>query len=151
VPATFNGLFFWSLGASLVQSLFDGGRARAAVDQARAERARRAGVLEDAERQADEQVETARVALEAAEKRLDAEEKRIAAAEAGLDLARRRVRAGVAPPIEVTEAETTLTRAQTSALTARFDLANARVRLAFVAGLAYPESIPSLAVTQPRR
>jgi outer membrane protein TolC len=149
VPATFNGVFFWSLGASIVQSLFDGGRARAAVDQARAERSRRKAVLEDAERTADEQVEQARILLDAAEKRLAAEEKRVVAAEAGLDVARRRLRAGTAAPVEVTEAETTLARAQTDALTARFDLANARVRLAYVAGLAYPETVPSLAVTPP--
>jgi outer membrane protein TolC len=115
------------------------------VEAAQAERARRVALLAVAERQADADVESARVGVDAAERRLAAEEKRVSAAAAAVDDARLRLAAGTAPPIEVTEAQTTLARAQTDATTARFEAARARVRLAFAAGQAYPEAIPALA------
>jgi outer membrane protein len=141
IPETFLGGFAWSLGSSLVQSLFDGGRSPAVVEQARAERARAGASLAEAERRADEQVEQARVALEAAEKRLAAEDRRVAAAREGLAVAEKRFRAETAARIEVTEAETVLTRAQTDALVARFEVSRSRVRLAYAAGIAYPETV----------
>ena len=52
--------------------------------------------------------------------------------------------------MEVTEAETVLVRAETSLVNARFELARARVNLAFVTGLAYPETVPGLLATAPR-
>jgi multidrug efflux system outer membrane protein len=146
VPATLAGGFVRSLSGSLVQSLFDSGRTRARVESARAARARSAADLAEAERLVDAEVESARVTLDAAEKRLAAEEQRVAATAAAVEVARQRQRAGTAAPIEVTEAQTTLTRAQTDGLTAQFEAARARVRLAFVTGLAYPETVPALAV-----
>jgi multidrug efflux system outer membrane protein len=140
-PATFLGSWAWSLGASLAQSIFDGGRSRARVEQARADRARAGAALAEAERRADEQVEQSRVGLDAAEKRLAAEDQRVIAARDALDVARKRHAAGIAPALEVTEAETVLTRARTDALTARFEAARSRVRLAYAAGLAYPETV----------
>lgn len=145
VPATIMGSFAWTLGGVLSQSLFDGGRTRAGIDAARAERARSAAVLANAERQADAEVESARVGVDAAERRLAAEEKRVAAAVTAVENARLRRRAGTAAPIEVTETETTLARAQTDAITARFEAARARVRLAFAVGQAYPDAVPALA------
>jgi outer membrane protein TolC len=111
------------------------------VEQARADRARAGAVLAEAERRADEQVEQSRVGLDAAEKRLAAEDQRILAAREALDVAQKRHAAGIAPALEVTEAETVLTRARTDALTARFEAARSRVRLAYAAGLAYPETV----------
>ncbi|MBW3623917.1 MAG: TolC family protein [Armatimonadetes bacterium] len=143
IPETLVGGFGWSLGASLLQSLFDGGRIRAAVEQARAEHRRAGAALAEAERNADAQVETARVGLDAAEKRLFAEDQRVVASQAGLEAAQKRLRTGVAPALEVTEAETVLTRARTESLIARYGLARARVRLAYVTGLAYPETLLS--------
>jgi outer membrane protein TolC len=141
IPETLFGAFSWSLGASLVQTLVDGGRARAGVEAAKAEQARRAAVLADTERRVEAEVESARVALEAAERRLAAEEKRVGAATLAASDAHLRLEAGTAAPIEVTEAQTVLTRAQTDAVTARFEAARARVRLAFAVGLAHPETI----------
>jgi outer membrane protein TolC len=140
-PETLLGGFAWSLGASLVQSLFDGGRSRARVEQARAERLRAGASLAEAVRQADAQVEQASAAQEAAEKRLAAEDRRVAAATDALSVARKRHDVGMAAALEVTEAETVLTRARTDALTSRFDVQRAQVRYAYAAGVAYPETV----------
>jgi outer membrane protein TolC len=141
VPETFLGGFAWSLGLSLVQSIFDGGRTRARVEEARAERARAGAALAEAERLAEEQVEQARVALDAAEKRLAAEDQRVVAAGDSLDVARKQLAAGTVPALQVTEAETVLTRAKTDALTAHYEVSRSRARLAFAAGRAYPEIV----------
>jgi outer membrane protein TolC len=140
-PETLLGGFAWSLGSSLVQSLFDGGRSRARVEQARADRVRAGAALAEAERQADAQVEQARAALEAAEQRLVAEDQRVVAATDALSVAQKRVSVGTAAALEVTEAETVLARARTDALTSRFDVRRAQVQYAYVAGVAYPETV----------
>jgi outer membrane protein TolC len=141
IPETLLGGFAWSLGASLIQSLFDGGRSRARVEQARADRMRAGAVLAEAERLADAQIEQSQAGLEAAEKRQAAEEQRVAAASDALTAARKRFEVGAAPQLQVTEAETTLTRAKTDALIAGFDAQRARVRLAYAVGTAYPETV----------
>lgn len=144
IPETLMGGFAYSLGASILQSVFDGGRNRAKVEAARAERARRAAVLAEGERDMEVQVEQARLTLDAAEQRLAAEDRRVAAATEALEVARVRLRAGTIAPYEVTEVQTTLIRAQTDANTARFEVARARANLAFVTGVAYPETVPPL-------
>lgn len=141
IPETLLGGFAWSLGASLVQTLFDGGRSRAQVEAARAELGRSRATTDESARQVQQQVEQARLALEAAEQRLTAEEQRLATAREALSVAEVRKRAGAVPQLEVTEARTTLTRAETDLLTARFEAARARVQLAYVTGTAYPERI----------
>jgi outer membrane protein TolC len=140
-PSTIFGGFAWSLGVSLVQSLFDGGRSRARVEQARAEQTQAGASLAEAKRQVDAQVEQSRAALEAAERRLQAADERVTAAGDALRMARRRVEVGTAPALEATEAETVLTRAKTDALTARYDLRRAQVRLAYAVGVAYPDTV----------
>lgn len=141
IPETLLGGFAWTLGTSLVQSVFDGGRSRAQVEAARAERQRAGAVLASAERDVEAEVEQARVGLEAAEKRLGAEEQRIKAATEALAVARQRVQAGVSAGVEAVEAETVLTRARTSAETARFQVYRARVQLTYLIGRAYPQSL----------
>lgn len=59
-------------------------------------------------------------------------------------MARTRVGAGDAAPVRLTEALTTLTQAETNALAARFALARARVNLAYLVGIARPETVPDL-------
>lgn len=150
IPETLLGGFAWSLGASLVQSLFDGGRSRAQVEAARAGEGSARANLREAERQSEAQVERTRLALEAAEQRLAAEETRVRAAREALEVAQTRLHAGTVAPIEVTEAQTTLTRAETDALTARFEAARARVVLAYAAGVANPAGVsPAGSAPQP--
>jgi outer membrane protein TolC len=149
IPETLLGGFAWSLGASILQSIFDGGRNRAKVEAARAERSRRAATLAQGERDMEAQVEQARLTLDAAEKRLAAEDRRVAAAVEALEIARVRLRAGTIAPFEVTEVQTSLVRAQTDAIAARFEVARARANLAFVTGVAYPESVPQLIAAAP--
>lgn len=144
LPETLLGGFAWSLGASLVQSLWDGGRSRARVEAARAALGRSQAGLTEEERQAQQEVEQTRLALEAAERRVEAEMRRITAALEALTVAEARERAGAAPRSEVTEVMTTLKRAETDLLTARFDAARARVDLAFVTGTVRPEQLAGL-------
>lgn len=141
VPETLLGGFAWTLGASLIQSIFDGGRSRAQVEAARAEQQRTGAVLASAERDVEAEVEQSRVALDAAEKRLAAEDQRIKAATEALAVARQRVRTGVAAGVEAVEAETVLTRARTAAETARFQVYRARVQLTYLIGRAYPQAL----------
>jgi outer membrane protein TolC len=148
VPATLPGSYAAALGASLLQSVYDGGRLQAQVAATRAERNRRLALAEEGERQVEEQVEQARVALDAAEERVAAEKRRVLAAQEVVAVANRRLGAGTAAPIEVTEAETVLARAQTAALVARFEAARARVQLAFAVGIADPNVVRGL-VTAP--
>jgi outer membrane protein TolC len=149
IPKTLLGGFTWSLAASLAQSLFDGGKARARIDAAKAEAGRRSAVVKESERQAEAVVERARVALDAAEKRLAAADRRVSAAAEAVTVAQRRQSAGAAIPTEVDEARVSLVRAQTDAVTARFEAARARVQLAYAAGLADPKSVANLAVVAP--
>jgi outer membrane protein TolC len=144
LPETLMGGFAWSLATTIAQTLFDGGRSRAQVEAARAERDRRGGTLKEAERLAEEQVEQSRVAVEAGEKRLASEEERIQAATDALSVARKRVAAGIAPELEVTEAEAVLARAKTAQARAHFALARARAQLAFSVGRAYPQTVPQV-------
>lgn len=141
IPATLLGGFAWTLGGSLVQSIFDGGRTRAQVEAARAEQQRTGAVLASAERDVEAEVEQARVGLDAAEKRLGAEEQRIKAAAEALAVARQRVAAGISAGVEAVEAETVLTRARTSAETARFQVYRSRVQLTYLIGRAYPQTL----------
>lgn len=141
IPETLLGGFAWTLGSSLVQSIFDGGRSRAQVEAARAEQARSGAVLASAERDAEAEVEQARVALEAAEKRLGAEEQRIKAATEARAVAQQRVKAGISAGVEAVEADTVLTRARTAAETARFQVYRARVQLTYLIGRAFPQTL----------
>jgi outer membrane protein TolC len=145
LPETILGNFAWSLGASLVQSIFDGGKTRAQVEAARAELARTQATAGQDAREVAREVEQTRLALDAAEKREAAETARVAAAKEAVGVAVTRLRAGTVPPVEVTEARTTLTRAETDLLNARFEAARARVRLAYVTGMAFPEQVVPVA------
>ena len=144
LPETLLGGFAWSLATTIAQTLFDGGRSRAQVEAARAERDRRGGNLQEAERLAEELVEQARVAVEAGEKRLSAEDERVKAATDAATVAHHRVAAGIAPALEATEAEAVLARAKTDRARAHFALARARAQLAFTVGRAYPQTLPQI-------
>lgn len=141
LPETLMGGFAWSLASTIAQTLFDGGRSRAQVEAARAERDRRGANLAEAERLAEEQVEQARVRLEASEERLTAEEQRVKTATDALEVSRRRFQAGVAPALEVTEAEAVLARARTDRSRAHYAVAQAQAQLAFTIGRAYPQTV----------
>lgn len=141
LPETLLGGFAWSLGSAIVQTLFDGGRSRVQVEAARASRQRAGANLKEAERLAEEQIEQTRVALEAAEQRLSAEAARVKVAEEALEVARKQVAAGIAPALRVTEAETVVTRARATSVTARYAVARARAQLAYVIGRAHPQTI----------
>ena len=55
------------------------------------------------------------------------------------------MQAGTELAVELKEAETAAARAQSEAISARFEAARARIRLAYVVGVAHPESVVELA------
>jgi outer membrane protein TolC len=70
----------------------------------------------------------------------------VSAAQEALRVAQSQLRAGIVAEVFVTEAETVLARAQTDTLNARFEAARSRARLAYAAGIAYPETVTAVTI-----
>jgi outer membrane protein TolC len=120
--------------------LFTGGRIGAELGEARA-RQRAAQIREQAAaRLVERQVRDAVASIEAARERvgLAVENARLTAEE--LDSAQNRVGAGVAPGIEVDNAQTTYASAREELVAAQADLAQARIDLDFATGRLAAES-----------
>jgi outer membrane protein TolC len=124
----------WSLAATVTYPVLDGGRAQAAIDEARANVAaaqfRESLVLQTA--QAD--ALTAWVALQDAQARLVASRVSEAAATEALRATEGRYRAGVGTILEVLTARTALEAASLTRIQAEFDGQSAVLRLRYVVG-----------------
>lgn len=119
----------WSFIASLSMPLWDGGVTRTRVHQSR--EALRTAV---AEQQAvhdgvQEEVRTALISLREARERRGAAAATTGEAREALRIARVRYDAGVAPGVEVTDAEVALTRARTNEVNAGYDYLDALAAL----------------------
>ncbi|MBK9169885.1 MAG: TolC family protein [Bryobacterales bacterium] len=123
-----------TFGAALRVPLFDGGRRDArraeAASQYRAERRR----TRDIEEQIELDVELALDALRTAREEVQVADGGVGLAEMELEQARRRYEAGVATSLEVTEAQTRLSRARDNQTAALFHHAHARLELAHASG-----------------
>jgi outer membrane protein len=123
-----------TFGAALRVPLFDGGRRDArraeAASQYRAERRR----TRDIEEQIELDVELALDALRTAREEVQVADGGVGLAEMELEQARRRYEAGVATSLEVTEAQTRLSRARDNQTAALFHHAHARLELAYASG-----------------
>lgn len=106
----------WSIGPSLLLDLFDGGRRKAQVAQARAALdeagANYRGVVLDAFRQVEDNLALLRHYKEAA----DAEDSAVASARKSLEFATSRYREGAVSYLEVVQSQTTALTAQREAL-----------------------------------
>ena len=134
-PASFLGRFAVNLGLSVAQNLFDSGRtssqvreARALADQSRANfDLQLLGVAN--------QLETAITDIDTAQGQQQSAEASVGEAQAALAAAQLGYEAGARTLLDVTDAQTALLNAQTTAVNARFNFATAQAQLSSVTGV----------------
>jgi NodT family efflux transporter outer membrane factor (OMF) lipoprotein len=123
---------FWSIGAALAETLFDGGKRRAATDQARALRDAAAAAYRQSVLAAFQEVEDNLAALRILSLEAVEQADAVAAAERSLSLAESRYRGGVTSYLEVITAqsaalanESTAVQLRVRRMTAAVDLVKA--------------------------
>ncbi|HEV8579211.1 MAG TPA: TolC family protein [Thermoanaerobaculia bacterium] len=126
----------WSrtIGAMVTVPLFTGRRTEARVAAARSQQAQLLIERQDAERQIEQEVRQAVLAVENAHSRVDLANQNVRLAEDELEQASDRFKAGVAPSIEVDNAQTSLAAARDLRVDALADEAQARFDLARATG-----------------
>jgi outer membrane protein TolC len=122
-------------------NLFGGGGDRARVRQAQLVGERLATQDQELRRQIDLQVRQAWRAADTVRRAIDASADRVESTRASYALVSRRYAAGAAPPVELLDARTALTRAEVDRISSRYELAIKLVELERVAALA-PEVTP---------
>lgn len=117
-------------GVSLAQTLFDGGRISSQVREANAslEQARLGFVGQQL--QVANAIEGSLLTLDSARKKLASTDTAVLSAQEALRAAQLAFTAGAGTPLDVTNAQNALLLAQTNAVNARFDVAQAQVQLA---------------------
>ena len=117
-------------GVSLAQTLFDGGRISSQVREANAslDQARLGFVGQQL--QVSNAIEGSLLTLDSARKKLASTDTAVLSAEEALRAANLAFTAGAGTPLDVTNAQNALLQAQTNAVNARFDVAQAQVQLA---------------------
>ena len=129
-PVGFVGRTILGAGVSLAQNLFDGGRISSQVREANAslDQARLGFVGQQL--QVANAIEGSLLTLDSARKRLASTDTAVLAAQEALRAATLAFTAGAGTPLDVTNAQNALLLAQTNAVNARFDVAQAQVQLA---------------------
>ena len=117
-------------GVSLAQTLFDGGRISSQVREANAslDQARLGFVGQQL--QVANAIEGSLLTLDSARKKLASTDTAVLSAQEALRAANLAFTAGAGTPLDVTNAQNALLQAQTNAVNARFDVAQAQVQLA---------------------
>lgn len=123
-----------SVGVQVAVPLWDGGRRDARRAEAESQRRAEEIRTRDAARQVELEIRLALEAVKAAEAQAAAALAAQRQAERELEQAERRVAAGVATPLEVTEAQARLARAREAAVAATFRQRAARIDLGAAAG-----------------
>jgi len=124
----------WALSATISYPLSDGGRTKAAVEEARANLAAAIARMEETKRQVQLEAFQAAVNAREARARLAAVRASVAAAEESLRVAEGRYQAGAGTLLEVLDAQATATQARISYVQARYDLYLAGVALQHALG-----------------
>ncbi len=119
----------WQVSLNLNIPIWNGGITRAQVNQARADVQRAEDVLDQSELQIALEVRVAATTLEEAATRVQTTARNVALAEEALRLANVRYEAGIATPVEVTNAEAQLTEARFNNVNAKYDFAVALAQL----------------------
>ena len=117
------------VAGSISMPLFDGWRAASRVAEAESQRRELVLARTETERQVEEEVRGALLAYESARSRTRVASENLELAALELDLARDRFAGGVAPSIEVDNAQTSLVTAREDRVAAMADLARARYDL----------------------
>lgn len=135
-PATLFGGYYWSVGLSVLQSLFDGGKLSAQIAQARATLAQRQAQQENTRLQAANQVQSAWLQLRSAGQQVEVAEAQEAqtaetARQVGVSYS-----AGTRTALDLATAQTGWLNAHAQAVRARYEAARARVAVAYATGSA---------------
>ncbi|PYP84599.1 MAG: RND transporter [Blastocatellia bacterium AA13] len=125
---------FWSLGAALSQTLFDGGLRKAISEQARAAYDETVATYRQTVLTAFQNVEDNLATLRILSQERDQQEIAVRASERNLALATERYRAGIDSYLNVINAQTTLYTNQRTALTIRTEQMVASVQLIMAVG-----------------
>ena len=118
----------WNAGAQLQWNIFDGAATYGRVKQAKAQLAKSKTELTDQQRQIELGVRTAYSDLLQARETLDSQAKVQEQADEALREAKARAEAGTSTQLDVLNAETALTQARTTQITAEHDYAAARAK-----------------------
>jgi len=138
----------WSAGITLAVPLFDGGRTRGKVAQARAQHDKTALDKQQLENQIRLEAQAALDALRVARSVLGAAELNLAQAQRALDMTDANARAGAATFLDVLDAQAALTQADSQRLFALYVHANARAAVRYVMAQDVLD-LPSQAPTAP--
>ena len=134
-PASVLGYFGTAIGLGLGQTLFDSGRIRSQVEQARAiveqNRQNVAGLRLDVANS----IEASLLNLDSAQRRLTDADAGVISAREALRIAQLGFRNGVRTTLDISSAQAALLAAATDAVNARFDVATAQAQLASTVGI----------------
>jgi len=122
-------------GVVVKMNVFDGGLTRAGIDQADAAIARAKSDLEGAKQAVALQLDTARLDLDSAGARLATTATQVQSAEESLRVLEAGYKEGITPLTDVLAAETALTQARASRISATYDVKIAQVNLIRAMGL----------------
>jgi len=125
-PAQTNG---WTLMVTASMEIFDGGRARSDIAEAKALKNEASANLQDASRGVEQDVRQAYLNLQTARQTIDTAKARLAQAQEAYDVATVRYQAGVGTATEVADALSALTAARTNLDRATFNYSTAYARL----------------------
>lgn len=129
-PAAGLGRFLVSLGVGLAQTLFDSGRISSQVTEATAQAQQVRYTLDSQQLQVANIIESALLQLDSARKRQTSADVSVLSAQEALRAAQLGYSAGAGTALDVTDAQNALLAAQTDAVNARFEVAQAQVQLA---------------------
>ncbi len=129
-----NNSASWLLTTTLSLPLYDGGKAQAGIDQAKANFRAAQAKLEAARQSVRQDAVQANLAAVQAAANVEATRAAAAAATEALRVAEGRYRAGVAAILEVTTARTQAAQAEVNAVTARYDYETALAALRHAVG-----------------
>lgn len=129
------GRFALSLGLGVAQTLFDSGRARSQIDEARATTLQFRQDLEGQRLQIANQIEQNLLGLDSAASRERNAVVCVVAAQEALRAAQIGFQAGARTSLDVSDAQDQLLEAQTQAVNARFDVALSQAQLSAAVGI----------------
>ncbi len=129
-PATFVSRFLLGAGVSVAQSLFSGGRIASQVAEARGQLAQSQFNLQGQRLQVANAIEGSLLNLDSALKRTTSADVAVLSGQEALRAAQLAYTAGAGTQLDVIDAQNALVAAQTDAVNARYEIAQAQVQLA---------------------
>lgn len=129
-----DGKWWYGAFGTISIPLFTGGRIEHQIREAQAKRGEQEGRLREMKQEVELQVASAFYPYQVIREKILIAEEQVVTARLALDLARERLRLGLGSVVEVTQSEVASTRAEIGLVTARFDAEIARAALEYAAG-----------------